>query len=491
MQKKQILYTVAIALAASIGTYAVAEKVTEKQDYSFQQGTSPVVQADYASTGPDFQNAASKAIPAVVHINTARAGRTFSQPMFDPFDFFGGSRQQYYQAPPSVGSGSGVIIDAMGYIVTNNHVVSDADKIQVTLSNNKEYDAKVIGRDPSTDIAVIKIDASNLPTLAFENSDHVSIGQWVLAVGYPLNLDATVTAGIVSAKSRNLGINSRQSNNAIESFIQTDAAVNPGNSGGALVNTNGGLIGINSAIASPTGSYAGYSYAIPSNIARKIVKDIIQYGEVKRGYLGVYYQSLDPQTNQELGLASNEQGVYVAEVIQGGAADKAGLKEGDIIQKIGNSLIKSEPVFREKIATLEQGKPAEITIKRNGRILTKTVTPSGEIGKTNRNASTTPPSRNQSSRMAENGDWFEGVEMRDMSPSECKKLDISGGVKVKSLNSRSKLNGMLNEGFIITKINGEPVASAKELEKIAAHSDGIELEGVYEDQRGNYYIQIR
>src|SRR5687768_5167238 len=272
----------------------------------------------------DFEKAATRAVPSVVHITTVgRARQAGSTPDLrnSPFrDFFGDEFEMPgqgggMQPPAQRGSGSGVIITADGYIVTNNHVVAGAEQLNVTLSNNKEYKGKLIGTDPSSDLAVIKIEAKDLPFLSFANSDNVRLGQWVLAIGYPLNLEATVTSGIVSAKSRSLGINSRQSNTPLEAFIQTDAAINPGNSGGALVNTNGDLVGINSAIASPTGSYAGYGYAIPSNMVNRIASDIIKYGSTKRAYLGIMFgnSAMSAEEKQKNNVPDGE-GVYVMEV---------------------------------------------------------------------------------------------------------------------------------------------------------------------------------
>ena len=278
----------------------------------------------------DFTEAADRTVHGVVHIKkfftTTQVGYN------NPFDmFFGGGRT--YNVPQA-STGSGVIISNDGYIVTNNHVVDNADKVEVTLSNNKRYEGKVIGTDPSTDLALVKIDETNLPFIPIGNSDDVKVGQWVLAVGNPFNLTSTVTAGIISAKGRNINILANNNGQAapIESFIQTDAAVNPGNSGGALVNTNGELIGINSAIASNTGSYAGYSFAVPVNIVRKVVDDFIEFGTVQRAYIGIQGRAIDADLAKEKDL-SESQGVYIDRVTTDGAAKEAGLKGGDVITK--------------------------------------------------------------------------------------------------------------------------------------------------------------
>jgi S1-C subfamily serine protease len=265
-----------------------------------------------------------------------------------------------------VGSGSGVVISADGYIVTNNHVVEKADQLIVTLNNKKDYKAEIIGTDPSTDLAVIKITGNSFPYLSFANSDDVHVGQWVLAIGYPLNLETTVTAGIVSAKARNIGINSRNSEAPIESFIQTDAAVNPGNSGGALVNTSGKLIGINSAIASPTGSYAGYSYAIPANMVSRVVSDIIKYGSSKRAYLGLTYGSdqMSEADRQKNNIPEGD-GVFVMDVAEGSAARNAGIQKGDFITKINGIKINTGTEMVEKISALRPNDSINITYSRN------------------------------------------------------------------------------------------------------------------------------
>jgi serine protease Do len=295
------------------------------------QGNTPTQFSRYNMAGSSglesdgFVQAATKSTPAVVHITTSSSVKTTSRGN-SIWDFFGEEFQ--YDDGPQIGSGSGVIISESGYIVTNHHVVEDADDIKVVLDDNKEYKAKLIGSDPSTDLAVIKIDTreAEFSYLTFANSDNVQVGQWVLAVGNPFNLASTVTAGIVSAKARNINILREKAGNiAIESFIQTDAAVNPGNSGGALVDLNGNLVGINTAIATPTGTYAGYSFAVPSNLVRKVVDDIVNYGVVQRGFLGVSISSLTSEQANELGI-KDVQGVYVSEIVAGSGADDAGLE---------------------------------------------------------------------------------------------------------------------------------------------------------------------
>ena len=329
----------------------------------------------------DFETAAAKASPAVVHIKILQRAQNVG---FNPFaqNGFGGMSQNdgdnngnNNNEPQEVASGSGVIISGDGYIVTNNHVVDKADELLVTLNDKKDYKAKVIGTDPSSDLAVIKIEGNNFAYLTFANSDDVRVGQWILAIGYPLNLETTVTSGIVSARSRSIGINSRNSNSPIESFIQTDAAVNPGNSGGALVNTDGNLIGINSAIASPTGSYAGYSYAIPSNLVARVASDIMKYGSAKRGYLGLMYANdlMSDEDRQKNNIPEGN-GVYVMEVAKGSAADNAGIQKGDFITKVNGTIINTGNEMIEKISALRPGDKADITYTRNGASSNVTVT---------------------------------------------------------------------------------------------------------------------
>ncbi len=341
----------------------------------------------------DFENAAATAAPAVVHIKVMQRAGGNNSPFAQGGSPDGVDGMSYENSGDGgqggearmVASGSGVTISSDGYIVTNNHVVDKADKLMVTLNDKKDYEAEVVGTDPSTDLAVIKIKGDNFPFLNFANSDDVRIGQWVLAIGYPLNLETTVTSGIVSAKARNIGINGHNSDSPIESFIQTDAAVNPGNSGGALVNTDGNLVGINSAIASPTGSYAGYSYAIPSNLVRKVAGDIIKYGSSKRAYLGVTFGS-DQMT--EADRAKNNipegNGVYVMDVSKGSGADDAGIQKGDFITKINGATLQSGTEMVEKISSLHPGDIIDMTVVRNGQENNISVTLKASAGNVNR-----------------------------------------------------------------------------------------------------------
>jgi serine protease Do len=312
-----------------------------------------------------FGNAAESTLSQVVHI---RARILTEAPRTPFFDFFGDEFWQQHKnqqrQPLQEGSGSGVIVTKDGYIVTNNQVVNNAQEIIVSLHNGRTYNAKIVGTDPSTDLAVIKIDESQLPEAKIADSNEVRVGDWVLAVGNPFNLASTVTAGIVSAKARNINILS--DNSAIESFIQTDAAVNPGNSGGALVNLDGELVGINTAIATPTGTFAGYAFAVPSNIVKKVMSDLMEFGEVQRGYLGIVIQDLTWQLAQDMGLDLS-QGVVIADIARNGPADKAGLKPKDVIQKVNGSTIQNTAQLLEIVAAQKPGEELDVQIQRNGQ----------------------------------------------------------------------------------------------------------------------------
>ncbi|HQW85277.1 MAG TPA: trypsin-like peptidase domain-containing protein, partial [Ferruginibacter sp.] len=395
MKLKQVFFTVAISAVTALAVIWGYGKYVEKNNsYAGQQ--KGVIPSNYTYTGfgdgktapnaIDFTIPAESATPAVVHIRTKTNAKQVNNnlpkkypnnPFSDLFDddmlnqLFGGRGRNII--PEQKASGSGVIISDDGYIVTNNHVVENADEIDVTLSNKKTYKAKVIGTDPSYDLAVIKIDAKALPFLLYGNSDDVKIGQWVLAIGYPLNLETTVTAGIVSAKARSLGLNKDKNGDqsgGVESFIQTDAAVNMGNSGGALVNTDGKLIGINSAIASPTGYYSGYSYAIPVNIVKKVIDDLIKFGTVQRGFLGVRFlnaSDLTEDDKRKAGIPAGTEGIYVSDVPTDGAAYAAGIRKGDILTQINNNTISNGAELQGLISRQKPGDKIPVSYIRNGK----------------------------------------------------------------------------------------------------------------------------
>jgi Do/DeqQ family serine protease len=389
--------------------------------------------------GTDFTEAADKTIHTVVHVKNV-SYRTTSNPMLEFFYGFNGGQQQ-----EQVGTGSGVIISEDGYIVTNNHVVKDASEIEITLNNKKSYKAKLIGTDAKMDIAVLKIDAEEkLPYTVFADSDHVKVGEWVLAVGNPYNLTSTVTAGIVSAKARNLDTN------GIQSFIQTDAAVNPGNSGGALVNTHGELIGINTMISSQTGSYVGYSFAVPSNITRKIIQDIMEFGNVQRGILGVEGSELSGAASKELGTKET-QGFYIKKISKNSGAEKSGLTKGDIIVKLDNQNISTFAELSGYINTKRPNDKVQVTFIRNEKTMTVPVTLSKiDIANTE----------------------FKGIELENINATDKKKFKIDYGVKIKSLNNE-RLNDYVNDlkGGIILSIGNTKVVDVESASKILSNID--------------------
>lgn len=363
-------------LAGAVGGLIVfgAIKFTEKPASSVETlpTQAPVKQVNYSYGGApvpfDFTKAADRAMPAVVHIKAKESRETAiqRQRQSNPFRFFFGDDFLPFDdyARPRTGTGSGVIYTSDGYILTNNHVVEFADEFEITLHDNREFKARLVGADPSTDMAVLKIDANNLPAIELGNSDDVKVGEWALAVGNPFDLTSTVTAGIISAKSRDINIIRKGA--PIESFIQTDAAVNPGNSGGALVDVNGRLIGINSAIATPTGVFAGYSFAIPVNLAKRIADDLVKYGKFKRAYLGVDIATMDSNLANELNIPY-AQGVWVKELDPQGSAAQAGIQKNDIITKINGKNVTSGPELREMIGRSKVGESVNLTLVRNGR----------------------------------------------------------------------------------------------------------------------------
>ncbi len=442
----------------------------------------------------DFTGTAEKVTKAVVHIKSTQSGNTklHEQESNDPLQFFFGPNGPRQQGP-SVSSGSGVIINANGYIVTNNHVVQDADIVDVTLSDNRSFKAEVIGTDRDTDLAVIKINQKDLPYLSFVNSDNSKVGEWVLAVGNPFNLNSTVTAGIISAKGRNINIinsnnpsrNNEQGSTAIESFIQTDAAINPGNSGGALVNLDGGLLGINTAIASPTGSYSGYGFAIPSDIVSKVVEDLLAYGTVQRGWMGIQVRSIDSDLAKENDLDVTE-GAYVADLPDDGksAAKEAGIQKGDVIVKLDDAVIKSSPELIEYIGRKRPGDKINVTVDRKGKTLIIPVTlknRDGKLGAVKREKKDIVSSL--------------GIEMGDMDTKTLKKLDLANGVVVKALgNGVIKKYTDMHEGFIITHIDNVAVKSVKdvsEMLKKKKSGDQVVFAGVYPDFPREYLYAFR
>ena len=387
----------------------------------------------------DFTEAADKTVHTVVHVKNV-SYKSVSNPMLEYFYGYKGGQPQ-----EQVGTGSGVIISADGYIVTNNHVVKDASEIEITLNNKKSYKAKLIGTDSKMDIALLKINADEtLPYTTFGNSDSVKVGEWVLAVGNPYNLTSTVTAGIVSAKARNLG------SNGIQSFIQTDAAVNPGNSGGALVNTRGDLIGINTMITSMTGSYVGYSFAVPSNIARKIIEDIMEYGNVQRGILGVQGGELNSTASKDLGLKQTE-GFYINAVTPNSGAQKAGLKKGDVIIKLDNQNIATYADLSGYINTKRPNDKIDVTILRDGSNKTVPVVLSkNEFFNTE----------------------FKGIELENISAADKKKFNVNYGVKIRSITNENLMQYEAElKGSIILSVDNAKALNVETVSKLLNNKD--------------------
>ena len=489
--------------AVAIGAYKLLERnsdgytLEEKQNMLFANNPLKVSSAGSV----DFVQAAAAVSPAVVHIKTTYGGKSSDEisggggieDMFEQF-FRGGGRRQNI---PRAASGSGVILTPDGYIVTNNHVVDKADKIEVVLANKRKVIAKVIGKDANTDLALIKVDVNDLPFVKMGNSDNVQIGEWVLAVGFPLDLQTTVTAGIVSAKARSIGILNREqngvtreeyeeyqrtgvlpdrpANSSIESFIQTDAAINRGNSGGALVNANGELIGINAAIASQSGMNEGYGFAIPVNLAKKILEDFKEFGVVKRGYIGVTFDALDADKAERYKI--NEiNGLYVTGTVANGAAAGAGIKEGDIIKKIGGVEIYDAPDLQEKVGRMRPGDKVALTVlTKEGATKNVTVTLKPESNV----ALASAPAKSTGANVSKLGASFAPA-----TPALKSKFKVSNGVVVTNvLPNKLFYNVDIAKGTLITKINGKPVNSAADVEKaLPTSTDGnIKIEGVTEN----------
>lgn len=488
--KKGLLTVVLSVLFSVLAAYGVVKAATVNDGdnvTSTENGTVTktvnLAQSDY----PDLTYAAEAAVDAVVYVEVTV---TQQYQMTDPFFrfFFGDEGPQTREQQ---GSGSGVIIRPDGYIVTNNHVVANATKVQVTLNNNKVYDAKVIGTDPATDVALIKIDAQGLPTLPFGDSDQLRLGEWVLAVGSPLGyqLRSTITAGIVSAKGRSMAHDPRERNNGgiqIESFIQTDAAVNPGNSGGALVNKTGELVGINTAIVSQTGAYSGYSFAVPVNIVKKVVEDLIDFGSVKRAVLGIAmsdlseglaknlkYDSVDDML-KKLKLSSPE-GVYITEVAKGSSADKAGMKEGDVIVAIDGTEVKSGSAVKVKVNSFHPGDKAKVKIIRDGKEKELEVTFQG--------------SSTENGTVVGDGEIaFFGTTLKEASKETLAKFGLKKGVEVTSVGSGKMLEAGASDGMVITYVNDQPVGTPQDVLNIAKSAKrAVYIEGVTANGRKAFF----
>jgi Do/DeqQ family serine protease len=494
MKGKQLLLMILVSAVTAFGSIWTYNQFFKPEGYAIGSAQNGMP-ANYAgffdgksgtpADGIDFTKAANSTVPAVVHIKTRIPAKkqTNDVPrgrsgMFDEWfeDFFGGPNSM----PEQRASGSGVLISEDGYIVTNNHVISNgssgvADEVNVTLHNRKTYKARVVGRDPSSDLAVLKIDGNRFPFLLYGNSNNLQLGQWVLAVGYPLTLETTVTAGIVSATGRSININRRQSESPVESFIQTDAAVNQGNSGGALVNTNGELVGINSAILAPNGTYAGYSFAIPVTIVKKVVEDIVKFGDVQRGYLGITYIATEDMSEEQIksqGLPTNmEGGVYVSAVSPDGGAAASGIKKGDVITKVNNIPVNSGLQMSAQIASFRPGDRIPVSYLRGGKEYNVTVAlkKKGDV-----------ISMNIGGRL--------GADLSTLDKTKARQYGIPGGVVVNKITEGGAMGRTrMQPGFIITSVNGQNVGTIEDLTKLLANLSGpIKVEGIYPGYDGTY-----
>jgi serine protease Do len=414
----------------------------------------------------DFLAPAKRVTPAVVHIQTS----------YGPGDFSVNPLQHYLETP-SRSSGSGVVISDDGYIVTNNHVIEDANNIEVVMNNNRRFYAKLIGTDPTTDLALLKIRAKNLPFIKYGDSDEIIPGEWVLAVGNPFDLNSTVTAGIVSAKARNIGILRDRNNLQIESFIQTDAAVNPGNSGGALVNLRGELIGVNTAIATSSGSYQGYSFAIPVSLVKKVMDDILEFGQVQRGLLGIQITDVDAKIAEDFGLLVN-QGVLVTRVATGSAAEESGILVGDVIVGIEGHTVNSVSELQEWVARNRPGKNIKVSYLHEGKLLDASARLRSNTG-------------GEGVEKREIKYELSGVSVEDVVYKELVSLKLEGGVRVKSVSPGKWKDAGVRNGFIIAYIDKVPVDNVEDLNRILDYKNGgILIEGIYSDgQKGIYGLE--
>lgn len=470
--KKYGLMFLLVLASALLAVWIYGSFIVKPGDviYSEQQPVSFVnLPANSQQQLPDLTFAAENSVHAVVHIATQSirgGGWSSGNPFFDEFL---GLRQQ--QPQYSTGFGSGVILSDDGYIVTNNHVIENSQRIKVVLNNKREFDATLVGADPSTDLALLKIEAENLPYLTYGDSDALKLGEWVLAVGNPFNLNSTVTAGIISARARNLQINADAY--SIESFIQTDAAVNPGNSGGALVNQQGNLIGINTAIASRTGSFAGYSFAVPVSIVSKVVEDLKEFGTVQRALLGVNIRDINAAVAQEFKL-ENMEGVYVEAVTPNGAANEAGIRQGDVILNVAGEPVNSTSQLQEKVSRFRPGDNVEILVKRKGDKKLFNVTLRNKHGDT---------------QIIRDSGTVLGASFEPLSSGEKRNLNIDYGLKISKLESGKLKEAGLSKGFIITHVNKKAIYDVNDFRReIGNAKGGILVEGIYSNGELAYFV---
>jgi Do/DeqQ family serine protease len=481
MNIKKVIIIFLVAIFGAITGVFIFSIIVKPQTRIIEVPVNTEIPARYASLSSleqggatDLTFAAEKSIHAVVHVkvkgHVTYDSYSFGNPILD--FFFGQGNNFRPETQPVMGSGSGVIITKDGYIVTNNHVVENADEIEVILNDRRTFKAVKVGTDPATDVALLKIEASDLQYLEYGNSDNLKVGEWVLAVGNPFNLTSTVTAGIVSAKSRNIQILGGQV--GLEAFIQTDAAVNVGNSGGALVNTRGELVGINTAIASNTGTFSGYSFAVPVSIVQKAVSDLMEFGEVQRGLLGISIQEMTNDLANELKL-DKVKGVYVLETIDDGGAKQAGIKRGDVIISVNGDPVNSVPELQERVGRHRPGEKVEIIAIRDGKNKPFTVTLRNMHGNTD--VIKTPAALASL-----------GVKFEQLSDKEKQALRINNGIKVKSISNGKFKEAGIKEGYIITKANRIPVNQEDDLRKVIEVADeGLFITGIYPNGRIAYY----
>ena len=482
-----VIAAISSGVAIGASTYYMSQNqaattLSSGVENTFKQPYKLAGYSTVAAENTDFTYAAERAVNGVVHIKATQNGKGNSgQQYVDPFEYFFGFGGRSQRTPqPRIGAGSGVIISTDGYIITNNHVIDGADELEVTLNDNRKFDAKVIGADPTTDIALLKIEADDLPTIPFGDSEKLKVGEWVLAVGNPFNLTSTVTAGIVSAKSRgNIGAGGDRSK--IESFIQTDAAVNPGNSGGALVNTKGELVGINTAIYSETGSYAGYSFAVPISIAGKVVNDLKEYGTVQRAVLGVLIQDPQYASDEDKAKVKALEGAYVGGFAERSTAKEAGVEKGDVITAVNGVKVKSSSALQEQISKYRPGDKVELTIDRNGSTKKYTV----EL----RNAQ-------GSTKVVKSGDGTEmmGGAFKALTDEQKRKLGVSYGIEVTGVTNGKLQSAGIKKGFIIMIVNNQKISTPEDFEKIVdtilqgrTEDQGLFIKGFYPNGRTKYY----
>ena len=477
---KQLLKFFLVAIMGGIVSLALYSRFDTLQSKGNSDDSNPQIQFTNYTSSPsvpleslDFVNAAQKTVNAVVHVTT-----TFqSQKYYNPWSqIFGGEK---YYSQEQKASGSGVIITDDGYIVTNNHVVANAAHIEISTNDNRIYTAELVGADPATDIALLKISESRLPAIVFGDSDNLQVGEWVLAVGNPFNLTSTVTAGIVSAKARNINIlhyNPTDEVFPLESFIQTDAAVNPGNSGGALVNGRGELVGINTAIASRTGSYSGYSFAVPVSIVKKVTADLLEFGMVQRAYIGVNISNIDQALAKDKDLKTRE-GAYVRGLLEDGAASDAGIKEGDVITNVQGIAVNNVTQLQEQIGKYRPGDEVKVSVLRKNNIKDFTVVLRDRYG-----------NKELKLREVEEPGLIYGALLETLNADEKVRLKIENGVKITDLQSGKLKNAGLNKGFIITQIDKQPVDSPEDVSRIlSSKRGGVLVEGLHPDGKLDYY----